>query len=145
MEAKLIDARPVPDYVLNEALDAHAVDELDGLSIQNQRLAKIQEYEEASLLRTDPFAAVLGMGNASMQRIFEHLGAAILEELDGRPHTVEEFRELAPEIRLLAILRRSIETEFVVQRSDATQQAAAFNGMKGNGFGWLCRNLGVDS
>jgi hypothetical protein len=87
----------MPDHELNEVLEAHAAEELDGLSIQNQRLARVQEYEEASVSRSDPFAAVIGMGNAYFQRVFEHLGAAILDELDSRAHTVEELREFARE------------------------------------------------
>ena len=84
MEAEPTDAREMRDHELNEALEAHAAEELDGLSIQNQRLARVQEYEEAALARSDPFAAVIGMGNAYLQRVFEHLGAAILDELDSR-------------------------------------------------------------
>ena len=114
------------DDELNEALEAHAAEELDGLSIQNQRLARIQEYEEAAVSRSDPFAAVIGMGNAYLQRVFEHLGAAVLDELDSRPHTVEELREFGPEIRLLVKLRNSIETDLAFQAPDAGQQAAAF-------------------
>ena len=75
------------------------------------------------------------MGNAYLQRVFEHLGAAILDELDSRAHTVEELRELGPEIRLLVKLRNSIETDLSVQPPDAGQQAAAFpHSMKGKGL-----------
>jgi hypothetical protein len=55
--------------------------------------------------------------------------------MDSRPHTVEELRELRPEIRLLVQLRNTIETDLAVQPPDAGQQAAAFSrSMKGNGF-----------
>ena len=135
MKAEPTNVREMPDNELNEALEAHAVEELDGLSIQNQRLARVQEYEEAALSRSDPFAAVIGMGNAHLQRVFEHLGAAILDELDSRAHTVEEFREFGPEIRLLVKLRNSIETDLAFQPPGDGQQAAAFqHSMKGNGF-----------
>src|SRR6188768_1313504 len=99
MEAERTDAREMRDHELNEALEAYTAEELDGLSVQNQRLAKIQKYEDAAVSRSDPFAAVIGMGNAYLQRVFEHLGTAILDELDTRAHTVEEFREFSPEIR----------------------------------------------
>ena len=66
------------------------------------------------------------MGNASFQRIFEHLGAALLDELDSRDHTVAELREYEPEIRLLVKLRNSIETDLDPQLPEAGQQAAAF-------------------
>ena len=73
------------------------------------------------------------MGNAYFQRIFEHLGAAILDELDSRAHTVEELRELAPEIRLLVKLRNSIETDLAFQGTNIDPPAAARpSGMKGN-------------
>jgi hypothetical protein len=125
MEAERTDARETRYQELNEALEVNSVEELDGLNIQNQRLARVQEYEEAAVSRSDPFAAVIGMGSASFQRIFEHLGAAILDELDGRAHTFEELRELTPEIRLLVKLRDAIEKDFEVQAPDADQQAAA--------------------
>ena len=135
MGAEPTDAREMQDHELNEVLETHAAEELDGLSIHNQRLARIQEYEEAAVSRSDPFAAVIGMGNAHLQRVFEHLGAAILDELDGRTHTVEELRELGPEIRLLVKLRNSIETDIAVQPPDAGQQAAAFpHRQKGKGL-----------
>jgi hypothetical protein len=123
------------DHELNEALETHAEDELDGLSIQNQRLAMIQEYEEAAVSRSDPFAAVIGMGNAHFQRVFEHLGAAILEELDSHPHSVQEIREFEPEIRLLVKLRNSMETDLEVQPPEAGRPAAAFpHRMTGKGL-----------
>jgi hypothetical protein len=135
MQAEPTDAREMRDDELNEALEAHATEELDGLSIQNQRLARVQEYEEAAVSRSDPFAAVIGMGNAYLQRVFEHLGAAILDELDSRAHTVDELREFGPEIRLLVKLRNSIETDLAVQPPDAGQQAAAFpHSRKGKGL-----------
>lgn len=126
METEPTDARMMRDDELNEALAAHAAEELGGLSIENRRLERIQEYEEAALSRPDPFAAVIGLGNASLQRVFEHLGKALLDAMDGHPHTVDELRELSPEIRLLVKLRKLIETDLAIQPSDAGQQVAAF-------------------
>jgi hypothetical protein len=63
------------------------------------------------------------------------LGAAILDELDSRAHTVEELREYAPEIRLLVKLRNSVEADLAFQANDAGQQAAAIpHRKKGNGL-----------
>jgi hypothetical protein len=119
------DARDVPDYELNKPLETDAAEALEGLSMQNRRLATIQEYEETAISRTDPLAAVIGMGNAYFQRIFEHLGKAVLDVIDSRPHTVAEMREYAPEIRLLVKLRNAIETDLVVQPPDVERHAAA--------------------
>jgi hypothetical protein len=74
-----------------------------------------------------------GMGAASCQRIFEHLGTAVLDELDSRPHSVEEIREYEPEIRLLVKLRHAVEADVAFQGNDAGQQAAALpHRKKGN-------------
>jgi hypothetical protein len=124
MEAEPTDSRAMQDDALNKALDAPTAEDLDGLSIQNQRLARIQEFEETAIARSDPLAAVLGIGNASLQRMFEHLGAALLDELDSHPHTVEELRELEPEMRLLVKLRKSIETGIALQSLGTDQQPA---------------------
>ncbi len=135
MEVEPGDARKMRDYELNEALEADGPEILDGLSMQNQRLARVQEYEEAAVARPDPFAAVIGMGNAYFQRVFEHLGAALLDELDCRAHTVEELREFGPDIRLLVKLRNAIETDLAVQLPDAGQQAmTSQHRMQGNGL-----------
>jgi hypothetical protein len=133
MEAKLSHPGTMSDDELNEALEVHRAEEFDGLSLQNQRLAIIQEYEEAALLRADPFAAVIGMGNAYLQRIFEHLGAAVLDELDTRAPGIAELRELVPEIRLLTKLRNAIQTDLAFQATNTGPPAAACpSGMKGN-------------
>ena len=130
------EARDVPDCELNEPLETDAAEALEGLSIQNRRLATIQEYEEAAVSRTDPLAAVIGMGNAYLQRIFEHLGAAVLDAMDNGPHTVADLREYAPEIRLLLKMRNAIETDLVVQSLDAAQHAAALpRGAKSKVYG----------
>ena len=135
METEPTDTRKMRDDQLNEALETDAAEELDGLSIRNQRLARIQEYEEAAVSRIDPFAALFGFGNADFQRIFDLLSAAIFDELDSRGHTIEVLRELAPEIRLLVKLRNSIALDLAVQPPDAGQQAAAFpRSMNGKGL-----------
>jgi hypothetical protein len=126
MEAESSDTRQRRDQELNEGLEAYAAEELDGLSIQNQRLARVQEYEEAAVSRPDPFAAVIGMGNADLQRIFDHLSTAILDVMDSRKHSVDELREFSPDIRLLLKLRKSIETDLAVQTPDVEQPAASF-------------------
>jgi hypothetical protein len=132
MEVEPIKKRGMEDDELNEAVDAHSVEELDGLSMQNQRLARVQEYEEAAVSRPDPLAAVSGMGAAFCQRIFEHLGTAVLDELDRFPHSVEEFREYEPEIRLLAKLRKSIEQDLTLQAHETPQQGPMPHRKKGN-------------
>lgn len=132
MDGKRMDVDS--DYELNEALEADLAQESDGLTIQNQRLARIQEYEESALSRIDPLDAVIGIGNASFQRVFEHLGAAVLEELDSHAHTVDEFRKIGPEIRLLVKLRNTIETDLAVQSHNAAQQEMPFrHGPRDNG------------
>ena len=129
------DVRDAQDNELNEPLETNAADDPDGLTIQNQRPARILEYEEAAL-RTDPLAAVIGIGNAHFQRIFEHLGSAVLDVIDSGPQTVEQLRELAPEIRLMLKLRNAIEADLAVQSPDADQHAAAFpRGAKPKGIG----------
>jgi hypothetical protein len=42
MEAEPAGTRAMRDQELNEALEAHPADELHGLSIENQRLARAQ-------------------------------------------------------------------------------------------------------
>jgi len=126
MDVQPTNAYKMLDHELNEALDAKSSEELEGLSIQNQRLAKVHEYEEAALARSDSFAAMIGMGNAYFQRVFEHLGTALLDELDARPNTIAEIREVEPEIRLLLKVRSAIETDLEVAAADFKQQAVAF-------------------
>src|SRR4051794_3927096 len=112
-------ATEMQNHELNEALDADAAEDLDGLSIKNQRLARIDEYEESAVSRSDPLAAVIGMGSAVLQRVFEDLGAAVLEVLDTHPHTLDNLRELTPEIRLMLSLRNAIEKDLDIQTHDA--------------------------
>lgn len=126
MEAEPTDAREMLDYKLSEALESHAEDELDGLSIQNRRLGRIQEYEDVCLARPDPYAAIIGMGTSSLQRVFEHLGNALLDELDSHTHKLEEVREYTPEIRLLVKLRNAIEADLEFQSADTEPPATAF-------------------
>lgn len=131
METESNNIRNLQDDELNEAIEAYSEEDCDGLSIRNQRLARVHEYEEEAISRPDPFAAVIGMGNADLQRIFDHLSAAILDVMDSRKHTVDELRELSPDIRLLLKLRKSIETDLAVQTPHVEQPAASFaaNGM----------------
>ena len=126
MDVQPTNAHKMLDHELNKALDAQSPEDRDGLSIQYQRLAKVQEYEEAALARSNPFAAIIGMGNAHFQRVFEHLGAALLDELDARPNTIAEIREVEPEIRLLLKVRSAMETDLEVGAAEFNQQAVAF-------------------
>jgi hypothetical protein len=126
MDTERADARKTQNDELNEALETDPAEERDGLSIQNQRLARIQEYEEGAISRPDPRDAMIGMGSATLQRMFEHLGEAIVNRLDSYPHTFEEVRELSPEMRLALKLRSAIETDLTLQTSDTGPQATAF-------------------
>jgi hypothetical protein len=90
-----------------------------------QLAQRIDEYEEAAVSRPDPFAAVIGMGAAFCQRIFEHVGTAVLEELDSQPHSVEEIREYEPVFNLLIKFRKSVEADLAFQAHYAGQQSAA--------------------
>ncbi len=134
MDTEPNDPAEMQDQALNEALESPAAEDLDGLSIQDRRLAKVDEYEDAALSRADTFAAMIGIGNASLQRVFEHLGAALLGELDSRAHTLEEIREYRPEIGLMVKLRKSIETDLEFHFPDAGQQGAAFSRRIQNGL-----------
>ena len=126
MESESSDARRFGDEELNRALDAYSDEDSDAQNIRNQRLARVHEYEESTVSRADPFAAVIGMGTADLQRVFEHLSGAILAELDNREHTVDEFRELGSDIRLLLKIRKSIEVDLTFQAPDVGQPASAF-------------------
>jgi hypothetical protein len=125
MSDALTDKHEKLDQELNAALETHSEDELDGLGIRNQRRARIDEYEERAVAHPEPLAALIGMGNADFQRIFEHASTAVLEELDSHPHTVEEIRELAPDIRLLIKLRDSMEWDLEGGSPDGEQPVAA--------------------
>jgi hypothetical protein len=113
------------DEELNKALKFDDAEVYDDLAIRNQRLARIQEYEESALARRDPLAAVIGLGNADFQRIFECLGTAVLEQLEAGSKSIEEIRELEPEIRLLVKIRKAIETDVALQAREAEQQPSA--------------------
>jgi hypothetical protein len=128
MSVKHNSANTLPDYVLNEVLDPRAPGDLDGLSIKNQRLARIQEYEEEAISRENPFEAVIGMGNASLQRVFEQYGQALIDAFEGRDPTLEEMRQYSSDIRLLLKVRKSIETDIALQTAHADQSASAFRG-----------------
>ena len=120
METHHTDLHATEDHELNLALER--AEELDGLSVQHQRLARIQEYEEMSLARSDPFTAVLGMGTSHLAKIFEHFGTAILEELESQAPTVAALRELGPEFRMLLKLRSAIETDIEFQHDVIGEQ-----------------------
>ena len=114
------------DAELDKALNLNDAEVCGDLTIRNQRLARIQEYEESAVTRPDPLAAIIGIGNADFQRIFEHLGTAILEQIEAGSKSIEEFRELGPEIRLLVKIRKAIETDVALQSLEAEQQPTAF-------------------
>jgi hypothetical protein len=122
MDAELTDLPEMSDRELNEALKEHAIEEQDELSIKDRRLARIDEYEEAALSSSDAFAALIGIGNAHLQRIFEHLSTAILEELESRGGSFEAICELNPHMRLLVKMRSSVEKVFAVQPPNDGQQ-----------------------
>ena len=131
MEDLLGNAHQENDREFNEAPDACGAEELDGLSMANRRRARVDEFEEDAVARSGPYAAVIGMGTAYLQRIIEHLGAAVLEEMDSHPHTIQELREFRPEIRLLVQLRNAVETDREVQTLEAGDQAEGFaSGLK---------------
>ena len=123
-----MEAEPNADEILDDelttSLESYSATDLGELSISNQRLAKIDEYEERALARTDPFEAVIGMGSADLQRIFEYMSAAILAQLESQAPTLEGIREVAPVIRILVKVRTAIETDLPFQDADAGWQAA---------------------
>jgi hypothetical protein len=127
MEVKPTEARAKEDLELNNAFEAHATEELDALSIRSERMERIDEYEESALSRSDPLAAVIGIGNVTFQRSFEEYGAAILDEINRGAHTLEALRELEQDIRLLVKMRNCIEKDIDVQSRLAGQEEAAIS------------------
>jgi hypothetical protein len=115
----------MPDEELDKSLKLDDADEYDDLTIRNQRLARIQEYEESAVTRRDPLAAIIGIGNADFQRMFETLGTAILEQIEAGSKSIKELRELGPDIRLLVKIRKAIETDVALQTLAAEQQPSA--------------------
>jgi hypothetical protein len=135
MDANGTNARKISDHELNEALEAHALEDVDGLSIKNQRLASIQEYEEAALARSNPFAAVLGMAGSQMQQISEYLGAAIIAEFESRGGSLEVIRELRPEMGLQIKLIKLAQTDLLFQLAETEPQSNLYrHGSKGKGI-----------
>jgi hypothetical protein len=122
MSISKMSSAALGDGELNRALNIDDADVRDQQTLRNQRLARIQEYEESALIRRDPLAAVIGMGNADLQRIFESLGTAVLEQIESGSKSIEEFRELGPEIRLLVKLRKAIEVDVALQALETEQQ-----------------------
>ncbi len=131
MEPQQTDLHAMEDHELNQALER--AEELDGLSLQHQRLARIQEYEELALARSDPFAAVLGMGTSHLAKLFEHLGKAVLDDLESQAPTLTALREVGPEIRLLLKLRSAMETDLEFQHHVMGEQPMALPGTTRNG------------
>jgi hypothetical protein len=124
--------RAVRDDELDSALNLENADDLDELNIRNQRVARILDYEESAVARRDPFAAIIGMGNADMQRMCEYVGAAILERLDCGTKSIEEIREVSPEMRLLVKMRKSIETDLALHLLEGEQQPTAYPHRRSN-------------
>jgi hypothetical protein len=131
MEPQRPDLHALEDDELNHALER--AEELDGLNLQHQRLARIQEYEELALARTDPFGAVLGMGTSYLAQVFEHLGKAVLDELENQPTMLTALREVGPDIRLLLKLRSAIETDLDFQNQVSGEQPMGLSGPTKNG------------
>jgi hypothetical protein len=131
MEPQRTDLHALDDYELNQTLERD--EELDGLSIQQQRLARIQEYEELALARRDPFAAILGMGTCYLAQVFEHLGKKLWDELESQPPTLTALREVSPEIRLLLKVRSAMETDLEFQEHVRGEQPMALSGPTKNG------------
>ena len=104
---------------------------LDGLSIEDRRRARIDEYEESAVSRADPGAALLGMGTANLQRVAEQLGLAILDELENQPPTIDAFRELGPEIRMLAKIHSVVATDVAFQKMDVGHSNSSPHRKKG--------------
>jgi hypothetical protein len=130
MEELTSNGHRANDRDFRQAPDAFA-EELDGLSMPNRRRARVDEFEEDAISRSDSYAAVIGMGSAYLQRVFEALGAALLEEIDSHPLTVQELRALNPEIRMLVKLRSAIETDLEVQALASGDQSVGFaSGLK---------------
>jgi hypothetical protein len=59
------------------------------------------DFKRQALSRPSKNGKLSGSMTTFLQWIGAEMGAAIVEELDIHPHTVEDFRELHPEIRLL--------------------------------------------
>jgi hypothetical protein len=123
MESKPTDTAPIRDDELNAALEEHVVEDLDHLDSRNLRLARVQEHEEESISRSNPFAAMIGWGTADLQRVFDCYSRVILHEIDNR-NTLAEIRELNPDIRLLLKLREAIETDLEFAFADDGQPPA---------------------
>ena len=124
MEPLRTDPQALQDQDLNQALEMDE-EELDGLSLQQRRLARIQEYEEEALARIDPLAAVVGMGTVYLAQLFEYFAKAVVDEFKTQPPTLALCRELTPQVRLLAKLRSAIDTDFEFQQHNIGEQTVA--------------------
>jgi hypothetical protein len=111
MESQIRNNSVIEDLALNDALDEHGRGELDGLSMEQQREARILEYEEVAVEQSDPFEAITGMQNASLARIFERLSAAVVKELNSKNHSLQDIREYTTEIKSLVQIQRNIELD----------------------------------
>jgi hypothetical protein len=131
METKRTDLHDMEDHELNQALER--AEELDGLCLQHQRLARIQDYEDLALARSNPIAAVRGMGTSYLAQIFEYLGKAVLDDLESRTPTLTALREVSPEIRVLLKLRLAMEADLEFQHHVIGEQPMALPGTTRNG------------
>jgi hypothetical protein len=131
MESQRKDPQRIEDYELVQALERD--EDLGGLSIHHQRLARIHEYEELSLARSEPCAALLGMGTSHFAKLFELLGKAVLDDLESQTPSLSALREVGPEIRLLLKIRSAIEADFAFQQEVIGEQAMALPRATRNG------------
>ncbi len=132
MEPLRTDPQALQDQDLNQALEMDE-EELDGLSLQQRLLARIQEYEEEALARIDPLAAVVGMGTVYLAQLFEYFAKAVVDEFKTQPPTLALCRELTPQVLLLAKLRSAIDTDFEFQQHNIGEQTVALRRATSNG------------
>jgi hypothetical protein len=98
----------VPVEGLHETAIAENLIE-DAHDSSRHRQGRIAEYQRASELREDPYAAMIGASTADLQEIQDYYGSVILRELNRQPPDLDAIRRLAPDIKLLLKLRDAIE------------------------------------
>jgi hypothetical protein len=103
-----------------------AAEILDDLSMQDRRRAKIDEYEEAAVSRSDPSDAVAGMGNANLLRVTERLTPAVLETLDSEPPTIDVAREIAPVVRLMIRVQALVDSDRAMERMEGGRDSLSY-------------------
>ena len=116
----------VPDSELSEALDSPGEKEVAGLDLRAQRSARIDEYEEEAVRRSNPYAAMIGTGTAYLQRILEPYCQAIIEQLNSGSGSIDDVRELTPDIKIVLKLHNAVEADHEFQADEAGDQARAF-------------------